>query len=236
MDIFGNALSDYFKTGTADVLRLHNSYGETEEMPLDIFFRTEEELPLMEKIALNECRGQVLDIGAGAGSHALILQQQRIDVTTLDNSRAAVQIMQQRGVKKAIHDDFFTYFEGMEDRQIKKYDTLLFLMNGIGITGTLPALTAFLIKARSLIRPGGQLLFDSSDIRYLYDGQPLPANHYYGEVSYQYEYQNEKGPWFNWLYVDPSILSDLAVKTGWAYELLFDDQEDQYLARLTGRN
>lgn len=237
MDIFGKALSDYFTTQKADLLTLHNSYDDPEEMPVDIFFRTEEDLPTLEEIALQACRGQVLDIGAGAGSHALILQQRGLKVKGLDQSPSAVQIMQQRGLKKVIQADFLTYLQtaATPNQKIEKYDTLLFLMNGIGITGTLPSFKDFLTKADRLLHPGGQLLFDSSNIRYLYEDLPLPTNHYYGEVSYQYEYQNQKGSWFNWLYVDQNTLAQLAEETGWQHEILFDDEEDQYLAKLIKR-
>jgi hypothetical protein len=133
--------------------------------------------------------------------------------------------MKQRGVNHAFEQDFFS-LNG-------KYDTLLFLMNGIGITGTLPRFTHFLQQAKKLINPGGQLIFDSSDITYLYDGQEKPAHKYFGEVSYCFRYQQQQGAWFNWLYIDQQTLMFIARKAGWRCEIVFDDGEDQYLARLT---
>jgi SAM-dependent methyltransferase len=225
MDIFGNALNAHFTTGKADTLWLHNSYDEPEEMPIDIFFRTPHEMPELERHALNLCYGKVLDVGAGVGSHALLLQERGLDVTAIDISAEAVQIMQQRGVKKAIVQDVFT--------TTTTYDTLLFLMNGIGLTGTLAGLNAFLVQAKSMINPNGQLIFDSSDISYLYADQQMPTSEYYGEVSYQYEYQGQKGSWFQWLYIDQQLLLQRASELGWKCEIIFDDGEDQYLARLT---
>ena len=225
MDVFGKALSDFYKNGEADVLWLHNSYDEPEEMPIDFFFRDDEEMPLLELQALQMCEGKVLDIGAGVGSHALVLQAFNTDVTAIDVSEAAVNIMKDRGVKKALLQDVFTYQE--------KFDTILMLMNGIGLTGTLPGFKAFLIKLKKLINPGGQELFDTSDIAYLYEDLPKPQNQYYGEVSYQYEYKGEKGNWFNWLYIDPKTIKTIAYETGWTSEIIFDDDEDQYLVKLT---
>ncbi len=225
MDVFGNALADYYKTGKAETLWLHNSYDEPEEMPLDIFFRTADEMPELEQLALNLCKGKVLDVGAGVGSHALLLQEHGIEVTAIDISLPAVQIMKQRGVKKAFEQDILT--------SATKYDTLLFLMNGIGLTGTLAGLTSFLAHAKQLINPGGQLIFDSSNISYLYEGLSKPSNKYFGEVSYRYEYKQQKGKWFDWLYIDQQTLIDISQQQGWQCEIVFDDGEDQYLATLS---
>lgn len=224
MDVFGLALSDFYKNSTVDTLWLHNSYGEVEEMPVDIFFRSTEEMPALEHTALDLCYGKVLDVGAGVGSHALLLQKMNIDVTAIDISADAVKIMKERGVKKALEQSIFS--------TDKKYDTLLFLMNGIGLTGTLSGFVDFLQKAKTLIEPNGQLLFDSSDISYLYEELPKPENNYFGEVSYCYFYKSQKGSWFNWLYLDQETLTRTAIKNGWQCEIIFDDGEDQYLARL----
>lgn len=224
MDVFGKAIADFYKTGKADTLWLHNSYDEAEEMPVDIFFRDEEEMPLLEHKAISLCYGKTLDVGAGVGSHALFLQELNVDVTAIDISADAVKIMKQRGVKKALEQDVFMLTE--------KYDTLLFLMNGIGLTGTLQGFIDFLAKAKNLLNPEGQLLFDSSDISYLYEDVEKPQNNYFGEISYCYEYQNQKGTWFNWLYLDQETLIRTANENGWQCEIILDDGEDQYLARL----
>jgi len=224
MDVFGKALSDFYTKGKADVLWLHNSYDEPEEMPVDVFFRAEDEMPPLEHYALSRCYGNVLDVGAGVGSHTLILQELGHKVTAIDISADAVKIMQQRGVKKALVQDVFT--------TIEKFDTLLFLMNGIGLTGTLSGFIDFLNKAKQLINEDGQLLFDSSDIAYLYEDLEKPANQYFGEVSFCYEYQKQKGNWFNWLYLDQATLVHIAHQNGWNCEIIFEDGEDQYLARL----
>ncbi|SMC70641.1 class I SAM-dependent methyltransferase [Pedobacter africanus] len=228
MDIFGEALKDQFIKPPAETLWVHNSYDEPEEMPVDIYFRNENEMPELELKALDLCRGRVLDVGAGVGSHALILQKKGLDVTGMDISAAAVTIMKQRGLKQAIEGNILTYKpEG------KKYDTLLFMMNGIGLTGSLPGLRSFLNQAKELINTDGQLVFDSSDLSYLYLEIPFPESGYFGEVSFRYEYKSVKGNWFKWVYVDQKTLTDIATQTGWRTEVIFEDENDQYLARLT---
>lgn len=225
MDIYGNALLDFHQTGKADILWLHNSYDEPEEMPIEVFFRGEDDMPEIELKALGLCKGKVLDVGAGVGSHALLLDQKKIDVTAIDISPIAVQIMQERGVKSPQLQDFYKVKD--------KYDTLLFMMNGIGLTGTLQGFEDFLERAKQMINPKGQLLFDSSDISYLYEDMPMPTNQYFGEISFCYEYKKQKGSWFNWLYIDPTTLQRLCKKHGWNCKIVFVDDNDQYLAQLT---
>jgi len=226
MDVFGEALKDQFIKPPADILWVHNSYDEPEEMPVEIYFRNEAEMPELELEALKQCKGKVLDVGAGVGSHALVLQKRGFDVTGMDISPAAVTIMKQRGLKKAIEGNILEYKGG-------KYDTLLFMMNGIGLTGSLAGLKVFLKGVKGLLNPGGQLIFDSSDLMYLYQEIAFPQRGYYGEVSFRYEYKSVKGNWFKWVYVDKKTLKDLAAETGWNAEVIFEDEQDQYLARLT---
>lgn len=226
MDIYGKALLEFHQTGTlSDTLWLHNSYDEPEEMPIDVFFRSYEEMSEIEQKALSLCKGKILDVGAGVGSHSLILDQRNLDNTAIDISENAVEIMRKRGVKNAQLADFYLT-EG-------KYDTLLFLMNGIGLTGTITGLEKFLVFAKTILTAKGQILFDSSDISYLYEDLPMPKDHYFGEISYCYEYKAEKGAWFNWLYIDQTLLAKLAAQYGWVCEFVHTDENDQYLAKLT---
>ena len=224
-DILGNAILDYYNSNKPSKLWIHNTYGPREEMPLGVYFRTRFDMPDMELTALNLCKGKVLDIGAGAGSHALILQDDGIDVTALEISEGAAEVMKVRGVQKIVQCDFFTYNGGT-------FDTLLLLMNGIGLTQTLEGLNAFLKQAETLLNPNGQILFDSSDIVYLYEeGKPEQTN-YYGEIMYRYEYKRQKGEWFNWLYVDKNTLRNVAASNGWECIVLEEDEYDQYLVQL----
>lgn len=225
MDLFGQVLRDFFNKNQNSTLWIHNNYGEPEEMPVEVFFRDKDTMPQLELFALSLCKGKILDIGAGVGSHALILQDRGLEISALEISPIACQIMELRGVKNVINQNVMDY-------QAEKFDTILLLMNGIGLNEDLNGLKAFLNQAKQLINPGGQLLFDSSDITYLYEDIPLPTGKYYGELSYQYEYKKQKDDWFKWLYIDQETLIKIAKEQGWQTEILFEDEMDQYLARL----
>ena len=224
-DVLGSAIAGYYHKISAGKLWVHSKYGPREEMPVEVYFRTADDMPELEWQALRHCRGRVLDIGAGAGSHALFLQQSGMNVTALDISPKAAKVIQARGVQNVLHENFF------ELKAYTKYDTLLLLMNGIGLAGTLDGLHNFFQKARKLLRPGGQLIFDSSDIAYLYKGRPPKTGPYYGEVLYQYEYLRQRSDWFHWLFIDKKTLTTIAQKEGWRVGLLYKEPSGQYLVR-----
>jgi len=245
-DILGQAIADHFHRRSSARLRVHTRWGQkadgqpigssTEIMPIKTYFRDGDDMPGLEWMALQHCRGRILDIGAGAGSHSLLLQKMGLDVTALDISPLNAAVMKKRSIKKVVCHDFFTL-------QRTSYDTLLLLMNGIGLAATLDGLHLFLRKARTLLRPGGALIFDSSDVAYLYHDRPPKkgssgraggslSGHYYGEIFYQYEYRRQHTDWFKWLFVDKRTLRRIATSEGWKMKLLFEDKFDQYLVEL----
>lgn len=224
-DVHGTAIRDYYQGRQESPLILHNSYGEPETMPVEVFFREELDFTTLEHLAIMECQGAVLDIGAGAGAHALALQARNICVFALENSPGCFEVMKQSGVKNPVFGDY--------RKHAAKYDTVLLMMNGLGLAGKLSDVPRFLKKCQSLLNPGGQILLDSSDISYLYaDGLEKPEG-YYGEVNYQYEYRQLQGEWFDWVYVDQETLKGLSAKAGLKTEILMTDENDQYLARIT---
>lgn len=213
---------DYFVGNPDTFLTLHNSYGAPEQMPVSVFFREEEDLTPLEKRALNCCKGTVLDIGAGVGAITRILQQNHYAVA-LELSEDACRIAHLLGVKNIVHGDIRTYNEG-------RFDTLFMLMNGIGLAGKVSELEGFFNLLKKRINPGGRIVLDSSDLSYLY--AELESNSSLGEISYQYEYQGRKSPWFNWLYVDQLTLQKYARRAGFETQIIYEDENDQYLAIL----
>ncbi|MCC2545224.1 class I SAM-dependent methyltransferase [Hymenobacter sp. BT175] len=235
-DPLGHALLAYLRGQKQAAVVVQSSVTEDEPMAASYFFRSLWEMPELERVALDECRGRVLDVGAGAGCHALELQSRGFHVKAIDASPGAVQVMQERGVLAAAQHRLMDPASTGEH-----YDTMLMLMNGLGLVGTLDGLEAFLPHARQLLAPGGQILLTSSDISYLYEDEDgalvLDLNApYHGEVEYRFVYGDEQGPPFNWLFADPSILQDYAEAAGYEMEILAEDEQQQYLARLTLRS
>jgi hypothetical protein len=230
-DAMGHALVDFQKKGTARKLRIDSDISETDEIPVTYLFRDFSEMPPIEQTALKKCRGKILDVGAAAGSHSLWLQKKGIEVTAMDISGMACEVMKDRGVLNVVNIDFF------ESRFPQKFDTLLFLMNGIGICGTLDNLSDFFKQCKNLMAPDGQILIDSSDLIYMYgdeeEGYAIDLNGaYYGEVEYVMRYGKVKSNPFNWLFVDPATLAAYALQEGFTCDILLEGNHYDYLACL----
>jgi SAM-dependent methyltransferase len=223
--VFGKAIKDYYNDMFEGPLWINNHYGQADEMPLDVYFRGIDDLNGFESYAINLCKGDVLDVGAGVGSLTQILQSKGIKVDALENSATCCEIMKSRGVQNILCQDFFS------DKIKGTYDTLLMMMNGFGICQTMEQLPVLFKKFDELLNEGGQVLFDSSDVSYLYHDN-LPEDYYFGEISYQYEYNGDQGEWFKWLYIDIDTLTHEAQKHGYQMQVLSEDSDGQYLGRL----
>lgn len=231
-DPMGSAISDYYKNGRAAHLRVLSSMFEEDEMPIAHLFRSEQEMPQLEKRALTLVRGRVLDVGAGAGCHALALQEHGFEVKAIDVSPLSCDVMKARGIEDVECVNLF-------DTQLQsKFDTILLLMNGTGIAGKLSRLPLLLNRLKELMAEGAQILIDSSDLKYIYENEDgsmdidLDGN-YYGEVDYQMVYKNVKGDSFDWLYVDPTLLTASCKQCGLKCEIIEEGEHYDYLARIT---
>ena len=229
-DLFGQAILDYQTQNAPEDLVTETNISEADEMSVAYLFRTYQEMPKIEKKALQMAKGKILDVGCGAGSHSLYLQQKGFEVTAIDISPDAIKACQLRGVKDARVQDLL-------ELENEPFDTILLLMNGTGIFGTLAETSKYLQKLKSLLTPNGQILIDSSDIIYMFDQDEdgaymVPADGYYGELTFNVSYKGQTEDTFPWLYLDYNTLQNAAHANGLQCELLLEGNHFDYLARL----
>jgi SAM-dependent methyltransferase len=228
-DPIGQAILDYVKTNKPDDIIVTSEICEDDIIPIEVLFRTLQEMPDLEICAIENAKGRVLDVGAGAGVHALEMKKKGCDVLAIDISKGAIEYLKKSGLEVQ-EIDFFQ----LKDQ---KFDTITMLMNGIGIAGSLANLENTLNHAKSLLNPGGKILCDSCDIRYLYEDEDgaLWVNlntEYYGNFRFQMKYKKEIGPWFDWLYVDFDSLFNAAQNIGMKATRIYE-KDDNYLAEIT---
>ena len=232
-DLFGKAMFDFQTNNSPEDIITETTISEEDKMSVDYLFRSYNDMPKLEQKALQLAFGKILDVGCGAGSHSLSLQNDRnLEVTSIDISEKAIETCKLRGVKNAKVQNILD-FEG------EKFDTITLLMNGVGIFGKLENCNKFLSKLKSLLNPGGQILLDSSDIIYMFDededgGKWIPSNNdYYGELVFNISYKGEKEEPFDWLYLDYNTLQNAAIANGLKCELILEGEHYDYLAKLS---
>ncbi|MBQ9076983.1 MAG: class I SAM-dependent methyltransferase [Muribaculaceae bacterium] len=231
-DPMGKAIADYTKNGVAGRLRVFSSMFDEDEIPVAELFRDKDEMPEIERLALDTACGHILDVGAGSGCHTLALQEAGKEVCAIDISPLSVKAMECRGVKDVRLINFF------DPALNGNFDTILMLMNGSGIVGRTERFPEFFRRVDELLAPEGQLLMDSSDLIYLYEDENGVADidiagDYYGEVDFTMQYKNITGDTFDWLYIDFDSLSFHAEENGFHAERLSQGIHYDYLARLT---
>ena len=233
-DIFGHAIRDYYHSKKKNSITVLSSNFDDDEIPVPYLFRAYKEMPKIEQKALQLSKGNILDVGCGAGSHSLYLQNiKKLNVTAIDTSVGAIEICKEQGITNANVANFYEHSG--------KYDTILLLMNGSGIVGTLNNFNSFFKHLKSLLAINGQVLIDSSDLIYLFENEDGEywvdaAQGYYGEMQYQLSYNNRTTEVFDWLYVDYNTLQRAAAVNGFVSELIHTGEHYDYLAKLTLEN
>ncbi len=229
-DLFGNALRDYYNNNYTEDLVTSTNISSDDVLPLQYLFRSFSEMPKLEQKALQLAKGNILDVGCGSGSHSLHLQKNNFKVKAIDISEGAIEVSKARGVNhvelKALLDE------------TEAFDTILLLMNGAGIFQELSQTSIYLKHLKSLLKPNGQILIDSSDIQYMYEdddgGLWIDTNaNYYGELDYFLSYKGENETPMKWLYLDFERLQLACKSVGLHCEKVMNGEHFDYLAKIT---
>ena len=202
-----------------------------EEWPASLFFRGSDEFPPLEKEALELCGPRVIDVGAGAGPHTLALLQRGHDVLAVESLPEIASLLRARGFPRVTVCSLDALPAGQAD-------TVLMLMNGLGLAGTLDGLVPLLNSARRLLAPGGRVVADSTDPRQWIEPDDLQADllrqdgRYGGEVQFQLEFDGIRGEPVPFLYVDPETLRNRGLRAGLLLEEIRPFSDGTYLAIL----
>ncbi len=230
-DPIGQAVLDYQNGIRGESILVRMNIAEDELLSPAYFFRTFEQMPVQEQEALKRCSGKILDVGAGAGVHSIWLQEQGYDVDSIDISPLSCETMVKRGIKNVFLKDIYRLDE-------MKYDTILLLMNGAGVAQTLAGLEALLLHLKSLLKPRGKILADSTDLLYLFTDEngetwiDIASDTYYGEMEYRLSYKNIKGKPFPWLFVDPHTFADYAKLCGFEVKEIIAGAHYDYMVEI----
>jgi 2-polyprenyl-3-methyl-5-hydroxy-6-metoxy-1,4-benzoquinol methylase len=222
-DLLGRVIGlHYFEKQTSEVELMIDQVVD-EPMSSAYFFRDQTGLNAAELEALTRCRGRILDVGAGAGCHSLILQARGFDVVALERSARCCEVMRSRGVKNVMDSDVMNVQSG-------PFDTILLLMNGFGIAGTEQGLVELLSHLKGILAPGGKIVGDSTDIRYFKEALPMIdlAEQSQNEVQFEI-HANGMTERFPWVFPDEVLLEALASEIGLQFRVLMYTDEYHFL-------
>ncbi len=232
MSPLSSALRAYHAGDLSAAFIIRRDDGFERRIPASAFF-ADGELPPIEAQALALCRGRILDVGTGAGRHSLNLIRRGYVVTSLEVLPEMEAILHDRGVRRVVISDLFA-FNG------ESFDTLLLLMNGIGMVGTLEGLNRFLHHAHRIVEPNGQILCDSVDVsmtndpvHVAYRRRNVERGRPPGQQTFTMIHQALTGDEFHWLHVDFGSLAEHCRGAGWLAELIAQKPNGHYLCRLS---
>lgn len=230
MDILGHALKTYADTGDEQIIDVSSDVSLVEELAASYFYRTFDEMTPMEMWAMEHAWGRVLDIGAGAGCHSVHLGQNGLQVTALERSPLLCQLLGERGVTDVIESDLYSW-----PTQGRTYDTILLLMNGAGLAGTVEGLDRLIGTLAPLLSDDGQILMDSSDISELYvddEGATLIdlSKAHQEDITYHLEW-NGLVEEFAWTFPDEQMIEAAALRCGLVTDKVLEDDKS-FLIRL----
>lgn len=229
-DPLGKAVMDFLETGVDKPVRVWINGKEEPFLYPSVFLRNPESMPPIERTALDLSSGKILDVGAGAGCHSRELLGRGVEVVSLERSPLLCDVMRNLGMQQIICQDILKY-------QSEGFDTILLLMNGFGIAGTESALPDFLLHLKSLLKPGGQIIGESSDVLYMIQQNPEfremdLSKGYYGEVQFKLKYLSDEIE-FPWLYADEFLLEAIALEVGLSFEIIERGPDYNFLCRLS---
>jgi len=223
-DPLGQALLDGYKARRQGKpcnlqIAVHADLVEQDVIAVDYLFRDWLQMPALEQHALELCFGKVLDVGAGSGCHSRLLQQRGLTTLSIDTSPGACQVMALQGIPVIAQSLAF-----MPNRWNGCFDTIILLMNGLGLAGSRTGLSQFLAQLKLLLKPGGQVLIDSSD----FDEDAAD----FAEIVYQLVYRTHTSAPFSWLFLPYQALAVTASEQQLTSECIHSEPDGSYLARL----
>lgn len=196
------------------------------------YFSPFRQWPPEEREAMRYVHGRVLDIGAGAGRHALYLQQKRHRVTAIDNSPLAIKLCRQRGIR----DARVMPIERMKF-QPDSFDTVLMMFNNFGLFGSPARAKKLLTQLHRIVAPEGTIIASSVDPRGTTEAVHLQYHQWNkrrgrlpGQLRLRVRFSNIIGPWFDYLLVSVPEMKRILRGTGWKMRKVIQTPDGPYIA------
>jgi SAM-dependent methyltransferase len=232
-DAYGREIYDYYKTGISpgEIVERDDGYFDVSDGP-GVYFSDYDKWPSYERKAMRYARGKVLDIGSGAGRHALYLQGKGLEVVAIDNSPLAVEVCRLRGVR----DARVLALNGIS-AGLGVFDTVLMMCNNFGLFGSYEGARRLLRRLAKVTSDKGRVIAASADT-YKTEAPEHRSYHNFnrgrgrmaGQLRLRVRYKKMATPWFDYLLVSKEELEDIVAGTGWQVSRCLDSGGPRYIA------
>lgn len=234
-DIFGLMFMDYLRTGKEARYGIRRDDGHFEWDNVRGYFVEYDEFAYLIQAALTEVGSRVLDVGCGAGKHALYLQRIGVDVVGLDISPRAIQVCQERGVEKCV----VASASDLPFKTSPHFDTIIMMGNNFGICGKIPETKRMLENFRQIVSADGTILahaidptLTSNPVHLAYHERNRKLGLPIGQIKLRLEYKDSISQWLYLLLVTPEEMKRLAAETGWRFDRIITGQDASFVGVL----
>jgi SAM-dependent methyltransferase len=171
--------------------------------------------------ACAQARGRVLDIGCGAGRHALHLQSLGVEVVALDVSPLASEVCRRRGVREIVTGTVFD----LMTQPARLFDSFLMLGNNLGLFGDSENARNLLGALAYLATPDAVIIGEGTDpyrtenlLHLAYHERNRALGRLPGQIRMRARHQNLATDWFDYLFTSIEELESLLHGSGWRLE------------------
>ena len=231
-ETFGRELSDGLH-GRADseIVERDDGYIDS-SWALKTYFSSYKDWPPHQKKAMKLVRGRVLDIGCGAGRHAIYLQRKGFRVTGVDQSAFVIKVAKRRGLK-----DGRRIAIAELDRKAGGFDTIIMMGNNFGLFGNCRRAKSLLRRFLSFTSDKARIVAECVDpyatdfpLHLAYHRRNRRRGRMGGQLRIRIRYQDRATPWFDYLFVSRDELREILRGTGWEIRRVIGSRRAAYVA------
>ncbi|MBI2147722.1 class I SAM-dependent methyltransferase [Candidatus Woesearchaeota archaeon] len=197
------------------------------------YFAKFKDWPKIQKHAIKYAKGNVLDVGAGAGRVSLYLQKKKINVVAIDNSPLAIQVCKKRGVKHAK----VLPIEQISTFKPNTFDSIIMFGNNFGLFSSFKKAKLLLKKFYKITTPSALIITENVDpyktedpVHLLYHKFNRKRGRMPGQLRIRIRFRNYTGDWFDYLLVSKEEMKEILKDTGWRVKKFIDVGNYMYSA------
>jgi len=235
-DAYGKAIRDYHEHGEGfEIVERDDGLVAPSGGP-EMYFSESDDWGAYLQAGLEHLDGRVLDVGCGAGRHALYAQQQGHDVVGIDVSPGAIEVSRDRGVEDSRECDVA---DVAAEFASDTFETVLMLGNNFGLVGTADTAPDVLDALATVTGADARIVAESCDIYENADEYHRSYHEYNrergrlpGALRIRTRYKTHSTDWFDYLLVSPEEMDEVLVETVWTRTETYRGEGGQYVAVL----